>query len=119
MGHNPQLIPGTHSLLGGQGRGVSEKSPNFFRSTQESNPGSLGCEPSVLPLHHEAIRKLKLGKAPGTDDITTDAQIWRRNSCGLDDVDIQPIVGTKYGARRLEEGHHCAVIQRKRQERGV
>ncbi len=24
-GHNPQLIPGTHSLLGGQGRGVSEK----------------------------------------------------------------------------------------------
>ncbi len=24
-----------------------------FHSTRESNPGSLGCEPSVLPLHHE------------------------------------------------------------------
>ncbi len=52
-GHNPCLIPGTHSLLGGQGRGVSEKPPNFFNSTWESNPGSLGCEPRVLPLHHE------------------------------------------------------------------
>ncbi len=25
-----------------------------MRSTQESNPGSLGFEPSVLPLHHGA-----------------------------------------------------------------
>ncbi len=56
-GNNPRLIPGTHSLLVGQGVGVSEKLPNFFRSARESNPGSLGWEPSVLPLHHEAPRK--------------------------------------------------------------
>ncbi len=32
---------------------VSEKSPIFFRSARDSNPGPLGCEPSVLLLHHE------------------------------------------------------------------
>ncbi len=47
-GHNPRLIPGTHSLLGGQGRGVSKTPLKFFHFARESNPGSLGCKPSVL-----------------------------------------------------------------------
>ncbi len=43
----------------------------------------------------EAIRILKLGKAPGLDDITTNAEIRRGNSCKLDGVDMQPSVGAK------------------------
>ncbi len=46
--HNSRLIPGIHSLLGGQGCWVSENQPKFFHSAQESNPGILGWEPSVL-----------------------------------------------------------------------
>ena len=53
-GHNPRITPGTHSLLGGQGCRVFRKiAHRLFYSARESNPGFLGCEPSVLPLHHE------------------------------------------------------------------
>ncbi len=48
--NNPRLIPGTHSLLGGQGRMVSEKQPKFFHYAFELNPVSLSCEPSVLTI---------------------------------------------------------------------
>ena len=52
-GHNPRITPGTHLLLGGQGCRVFRKiAHRFFYSARESNPGSLGCEPSALPLHH-------------------------------------------------------------------
>ncbi len=50
----PRFIPGTQSLLGGQGRGGIGKVTQIFRSARESNPGPLGCEPSVLSLHHRA-----------------------------------------------------------------
>ncbi len=47
-GHNPLLIPGTHSLLGEQGHTSKETYPYVFTPTRESNPGPLGCEPSAL-----------------------------------------------------------------------
>lgn len=34
--------------------GVEKNCPNFFRFAQDSNLGTLSCEPSVLPLHHGA-----------------------------------------------------------------
>ena len=52
-GHNSRITPGTHSLLGGQGCRVFRKiAHRLFYSAWESNSGFLGCEPSVLPLHH-------------------------------------------------------------------
>ncbi len=43
----------------------------------------------------EAIRKLIIGKAPGLDGIAADGEIWKGNSCRLDDMDMQPSVGAK------------------------
>ena len=41
--HNSRITPGTHSLLGGQGFRVSEKSPiDFSHSPRDSNTRFLG-----------------------------------------------------------------------------
>ncbi len=49
--------------------GVSEKSPIFFHFTRDSNPGSLGCEPSVLPLHHVSEEQGGFRKGKGYIDL--------------------------------------------------
>ncbi len=36
---------------------VSEKLPKFYHSAWALNPRSLGCEPSVLSLHHRAPKQ--------------------------------------------------------------
>ncbi len=47
----PYLTSRTYSLLGEQGCGDIGKAAQIFDSAWGSNPGPLGCEPSVLLLH--------------------------------------------------------------------
>ena len=64
LGYHRFTFPGDRSQLnytrypftaGWTGSWVYEKSPTLiFHCAQDSNPSSLGCEPSVLPLHHTA-----------------------------------------------------------------
>lgn len=49
-GYNPQLTPGAHSLLGGQGARIKGDCSSV--SIPPGNPGLLSCEASVLPLHY-------------------------------------------------------------------
>ena len=57
-GHKPRITPGTHLLLGGQGCRVFRKiAHRFFHSARESNPSSLGCEPSMLTLVSQGVEE--------------------------------------------------------------
>ncbi len=101
--------------------GISEKPSKFLHSARESNPGPLGCESSVLPLHHRAPLLLGIDQYWFKSYLSKRTQSVRLNNHLSNKLEISygtpqgsilgPILFTIYVNDLSEHINDCLTIQ--------